>query len=215
MSRSIGEVSVRELLPESIRHDETIKAAAAGLDAGTAEILAAVRRLSFWEYLDDLSGPILSHLAARLHVDLWDPAWSDAQKRLAIRDSIAIHKYKGTPWAVETLLRPLADVTLQEWFEYGGEPYTCRVLVNSSVTNEDLYREIDRAVRLGKNTRTHFSVIRLPRAADGHVRIGGAVHLGIRQTIRTAEPHFTAQAGRTRIGGAVHAGLRYTIQSQQ
>jgi len=214
MSRRIGEVRVQELLPESIRHDEQIRAAAAGVDAGTAEILSAIRGLSFWERLDELSGPILSHLAARLHVDLWDPAWSDAQKRLAIRTSIAIHKYKGTLWAVETLLAPLADVTMQEWFEYGGEPYTCRVIVNSSVTDEALYREIDRVVRLGKNTRTHFSVIRLLRNAPGKISIGGAVHMGIRQTIRAAVPSFAAQAGRLSIGGAVHAGLRYTIQSQ-
>lgn len=215
MNRRMGEVLVQELLPESIRHDETIRAAAAGVDAGTAEILAAVRGLSLWERLDELSGPILSHLAARLHVDLWDPAWSDAQKRLAIRTSIAIHKYKGTPWAVETLLKPLADVTLQEWFEYGGEPYTMRVLVNSSVTDEALYREIDQAVRIAKNARTHFSVIRLPRNAPGLVSIGGAVHLGIRQAVRTAAPSFTARSGRTTIGGAVHVGPRYTIKSQQ
>lgn len=214
MSRTLAQTSLAELLPEPLRRDKAFRDAAEALDSELRAVTTAARAMDVWSRLDDLREPFLSHLAAELHADLWDPKWSEEQKRQAIRDSLAVHRTKGTPWAVERLLTPLAEVEMQEWFEYNGEPYTFRVLVHSTVTEARTYEEISKAVRLGKNLRSSFSVIRVPRASLGALHIGCGVHMGLRQTIGPAVPSLSAKAGKTFIGGAVQQGLRYTIHSQ-
>lgn len=47
---------------------------------------------------------LLPWLAWALSVDEWDEAWTEAQKRSQIQGSIAMHRRKGTPWAVKQAL---------------------------------------------------------------------------------------------------------------
>lgn len=49
--------------------------------------------------------PQLPWLAWALSVDEWDDSWSEAQKRAQVLGSIALHRKKGTPWAVKEALR--------------------------------------------------------------------------------------------------------------
>lgn len=50
--------------------------------------------------------PLLPWLAWAWSVDEWDPAWTESQQRAVVGASIALHKKKGTAWAVrEALLR--------------------------------------------------------------------------------------------------------------
>ncbi len=58
----------------------------------------------------------LPWLAWALSVDSWDSSWSEAAKRAACARSIAIHRRKGTPWAVKEGLRAIgyAEASLSE-----------------------------------------------------------------------------------------------------
>lgn len=74
--------------------------------------------------------PILPWMAWGLSVDNWDSSWSEALKREAIAQSIEIHRAKGTPASVETLLSRFDDLlTLQEWHEFDPprDPHTFEV----------------------------------------------------------------------------------------
>lgn len=86
----------------------------------------------------------LPWLAWALSVDQWDNAWSEEAKRAVCRASLSIHKIKGTPGAVENALAA-AGVTaqLQEWFEYGDEPYCFTVFVEP---NPDVSLDMVRAI---------------------------------------------------------------------
>ncbi|WP_419779821.1 phage tail protein I [Maridesulfovibrio sp.] len=50
---------------------------------------------------------LLPWLAWALSVDWWDDAWSEDVKRKMVAGSIAIHRHKGTPWAVKEYLKIL------------------------------------------------------------------------------------------------------------
>ena len=54
---------------------------------------------------DRVPRDLLSWLAWALSVDEWDDAWSDDQKRGVIRESITVHKQKGTVASVRRVLR--------------------------------------------------------------------------------------------------------------
>lgn len=62
---------------------------------------------------------LLPHLAWALSVPVWDSAWPVDRKRQVIKDSIYIHRTKGTRAAVErTVSAVRGDATVvKEWFE--------------------------------------------------------------------------------------------------
>jgi phage tail P2-like protein len=85
---------------------------------------------------------ILPWLAWSVSVDEWESDWPEATKRSVVDGAIAIHRHKGTPWAVEQALilsgQPFARV--EEWFEYGGLPGYFKVVVDiegEAVTAEE------------------------------------------------------------------------------
>lgn len=53
----------------------------------------------------DCPAAVLPWLAWALSVDVWDASWSEDVKRTVIAESIAIHRRKGTVWAVREALR--------------------------------------------------------------------------------------------------------------
>lgn len=167
-----------DLLPESVRHAPEFQAAAAILDAREAELREAIRGLVIWPRLDEQSGPILVHLATRMHVDAWDGAWSDAQRRQAIRDSPGVHRFKGTPGSVGMAISVFAGVRVQEWFEYGGQPYRFRLYLDSRAVDDSFYADMLAAVRRVKNARSHLEAMRLERESVGVAGLIGVLHVG-------------------------------------
>lgn len=72
---------------------------------------------------------LLPWLAWALSVDEWSEAWTEAQKRAQVLESIALHRKKGTPWAVKTALAaigyPVLELVEQRvyhdaWVKAGG-----------------------------------------------------------------------------------------------
>lgn len=71
---------------------------------------------------------LLPYLAQAWSVDEWEPDWSEAQKRAAIKAAPATHQLKGTAGALERAIVALGmGAAVKEWFEYGGGPYRFKV----------------------------------------------------------------------------------------
>ncbi|OEU65822.1 MAG: phage tail protein I, partial [Desulfovibrio sp. S3730MH75] len=84
---------------------------------------------------------LLPYLAWALSVDLWDDEWPEDVKRDVIRQSVAIHRVKGTPGAVEMMCKALGyDVRVLEWFEYGGGHDRYKLQVKERMQDEDYQR---------------------------------------------------------------------------
>jgi len=87
------------------------------LEAGAARIVDVEAPAD----IDDaLQCPVelLPWLAWGLSVDIWDADWSEADKRAAVAGSIALHRRKGTPLSVKTVLGRFDQLAqLTEWHE--------------------------------------------------------------------------------------------------
>ena len=70
----------------------------------------------------------LPFLAYAFKVDFWDESLSVEDKRALIKQSLALHRYKGTTWAIERVFEALnIKAVVKEWFSYGGEPYHFKI----------------------------------------------------------------------------------------
>src|SRR5690606_30548588 len=81
--------------------------------------------------IDVVPEQVLPHLATQFHVmglEGWRYARNVAEQRALIKRAIELHRYKGTPWAIEQVLVTLGlSGKVSEWFDYGGQPYHFRV----------------------------------------------------------------------------------------
>lgn len=128
MAKDLDKLSLLDILPSSITGDANVQATAHSLDPEIQSVSRDIREALIISRIEELSEPIVDLLAWQLHVDFYEPDFPLAIKRRLVKNSIPMHRKKGTKWAVEEILRALrVEAKVSEWFEYGGAPYTFRV----------------------------------------------------------------------------------------
>ncbi|GLR13264.1 hypothetical protein GCM10007907_20540 [Chitinimonas prasina] len=129
---------------------------------------------------DACPAAFLPFLAWAMSVDGWDAATTEAQQRALIRGSAALHRRKGTVWAIRHVFELLdIDATLAEWPAYQGEPYTFRVRIEVTDRGIDPARlaALHRLIAEYKSARSHLDrldvelVTRAPMNTAGHAAI--------------------------------------------
>ena len=99
----------------------------------------------------------LPFLAYAFKVDFWDKSLSVDDKRALIKQSLALHRYKGTIWAIEQVFEALKiKAVAEEWFNYGGEPYHFKIdlsLEDKEITPARA-NELTKYVGIYKNVRS-------------------------------------------------------------
>ena len=131
-------------LPPALKNDPDMMALAQTISAQLQTTAAEVRKNIIYARIDDL-----------------DEATLDVKRR-TIRDSIQVHRRLGTKYAVEKALGAVYPGTkVEEWFEYGGDPYKFRVVIGATeagITADRQAAVLDR-VRFYKNLRSHLEAI--------------------------------------------------------
>ncbi|GHU50475.1 hypothetical protein FACS1894127_5710 [Clostridia bacterium] len=148
-------------LPAPLFSDETTKALAEILADELQLVATAIGRNVIYPRIQELPEVILDILAKDLHVDWYDYGYTLQEKRRIIKNSVKVHRYLGTKFAVETALGGVFPGTeVKEWFEYGGEPYTFKVNVNvdNGAPADKVEKTLD-LVRFYKNLRSQMGEI--------------------------------------------------------
>lgn len=157
-----------------------------GATSRVVDVPAPVRDV--WD-TDAAPDGILPWLAWAYSVDEWDPAWTPAQRRAAIKRSVEVHRYKGTIGAVRTALKALGfNVLVQEWFNQvpQGDPYTFGIILTTGQTGIDApaIAKILGIINSTKNLRSHLNKVRPIVVSRSEVFTGGACGIGSEYTIR-------------------------------
>ena len=188
MSKDLQSTSLLDILPENLLADAQIYAAARALDDELQKVTVATRNALILPRIDELSEEVIDILAWQWSVDFYDELKGLAEKRNAVKQSIAMHRIKGTRRAVELALHMVyTSGEVSEWFEYGGQPYYFRVrfIEPENIRTEDVDRVI-RIINAVKNTRSWLESIGFTR----HVPMGlyhGAV-ISTNKTYRLMPP---------------------------
>lgn len=115
--------------------------------------------------VDIVPTQVLPHLADQFHVmglEGWRFARNVQERRELIKRAIELHRYKGTPWAIEQVLVTLnLSGRVTEWFEYGGSPYRFRVDIDLTDRgiDETTYDALVDLIREYKNKRSRLDAL--------------------------------------------------------
>jgi phage tail P2-like protein len=181
----IYSVSLLDLLPDSLKYDPDIQALALAITPELQSISNDIAQCILLKNIDSLPDEVLDVLAWDYHVDFYDTSLEIEQKRELIKNSIALHRKKGTPAAVEDLVTIVfGDGEVEEWFEYGGDPYHFRVLTNNASVTQDQTDLFQRALSSVKNERSWLEKIVIKMGDSMNLYVGCALHIGDNLTLK-------------------------------
>lgn len=116
--------------------------------------------------VDQVNASALPHLAEQLHLlgEGWHFARDDDERRKLLKRAVELHRYKGTPWAIQQVLETLAlSGQISEWFQYGGQPYHFKINVDLSTRgiDEATFDALVALITEYKNVRSHLELLSL------------------------------------------------------
>ncbi|MDI6865811.1 phage tail protein I [Thermodesulfovibrio yellowstonii] len=189
-----------EIKPSSL-DDKTIDALLHAVDSSFSEIFSQIINALIYPRIDELSGEVLDYLAWQFHIEGWELADTEKEKRSLIKNAIELHRYKGTRWAVENALIACGyESYVQEWFEYEGQPYLFKVYTKRLVQNEDVYEKLLSTIYEYKNERSWLQSIGTHHTYEGKMYAGATVWQGSRYVISSNMPDFYVSPMRVKQG---------------
>jgi phage tail P2-like protein len=109
---------------------------------------------------DTVNSSALVHLAEQFHItgnEGWLNCASESERRELLKNSIKLHKFRGTKYALIRVLNILGlNGTVQEWFDYGGEPYHFKIGIdmNNKAFDSETESSLIELIEANKNVRS-------------------------------------------------------------
>lgn len=159
--KTLDDISLSDILPDSISGDETVKAAAGAIDPQLLAVSAALDLPLIYFRIDELTADQLEHLAVQYDVNAWRGNWPIETKRAVLKTAIQDKRRRGTRGAVQRAIETIAPIaSIVEWWQLNpqGTPHTFSIQVTQDggavdpQTMADVYSQVNSA----KPIRSHF-----------------------------------------------------------
>lgn len=168
------------IMPLALRKDAKIQAASYALRETARMLMEKVDRTSVYAGIDILPDDIIDLLAEEFRAQYYDTSLPVEEKRKAVKKALLWYCKAGTVAAVKELTNLVwrsDSAQVQEWFEYGSDPYLFRILLGTDMCiEEELIDAFLDAVWKVKNTRSHLESITFMRRLDSILYFGAAPH---------------------------------------
>jgi len=156
MSKGITQESMLSVLPGVLARDDEMYSLAQLIGWITEDGAGDVNAPAIFQHIDELPEDLLDILAKDCKVDWYDFDANLATKRQQILSNWHVRKRLGTVAAVKTALQDVwPDTTVEEWFEYGGEPGYFRVLLSTDAEGSINFSKAVRMIDIFKPVRAH------------------------------------------------------------
>lgn len=131
---NLSDVDLLKLQTRYMQNDQDVRGFAAALNNQIRKLAGEVNKILIYGNINDQPEEVLDILAWQFNVAWYDANASIEVKRQAINDALIVARTLGTPAAVEKVVQIyFGDGFVEEWWEYGGQPYHFRIVTN----NED------------------------------------------------------------------------------
>ncbi len=155
--KKINDVKFDDLLPEYLRGDKKIKALSKGIESVLNDWVASNEKTLLYKNINNLPEELIILLLDEWHVDFVDDKTTLKQKRKLLKNSFEAHTKKGTVDILESTVKNIfGNVDIIEWFNYGGEPYLFKLIVEGKPPTPEEVKRIYKAVEVYKNVRSHL-----------------------------------------------------------
>ena len=182
---SIKDISLLQLMPSSIANDVTVRNLCKAIDGEVTKLNLAIDKLCILPNISQLDNNLLDILASQSDAPYYDVNLSLKQKREIVKNSINWHKKKGTVAAVEEVVSIIfGESSVEEWYQYGGEPHHFRIITTNINVNDDFINRFKSAAEHIKRKSSWLDDVIVLIASELKMYVGFALHTGETITIR-------------------------------
>lgn len=145
MNKTVYDVRLIDLMPESIKRDPQIIYACEAIQPEVDELATLVEFADLYGNIDNLPEGVLRALAweNQMYEAEWAMAGTLEKRRELVKNSWLLNRLRGTPWSVIRIFEVLGmRAEIVEWFEEGAQPGTFRISV-LDVTGVGLTKEME------------------------------------------------------------------------
>lgn len=134
--------------------------------------------------IDDAPADFLSILAWQFSVDRWQDDWPDEVKRAQIKNSIKVHRHKGTNYALRQIIESFGySLTVHEWWQEVpmNEPGTFQITIdtNGKALSERTFQTLNELIQDAKPLTRELKGIEINVInIEGETNIGSAMYCG-------------------------------------
>ncbi len=179
MNKTLENIQIQKMLPHNINADDDVNSLLQTISDEMNNISKEIKQLLFYPNISALPEPIINLLAEQFQVTFYSALGLDLDtKRELVKNAIVWNKRKGTKAVMQEMLAVLysSEVIIQEWFEFDGDPYTFRLVMDNMTLNEGDIDTIMYIINELKNVRSHLESITVKLKLYGDLYIGyGAV----------------------------------------
>ena len=181
---TLQDLKLSEFLPQYMQSDETAKAFEYAVQKQILKVINEISNLKIYISIDTQPESVLDELGWQFNIPEYASTLPIEAKRNLIKTAIATHRKRGTVAAVRQVVTDIfGDARLEEWFEYGGEPYYFKVYA-SEVTNVEqalLYKSIASS----QNVRSILEAIIIKLTFENTLHFGSTVQIADKVNIST------------------------------
>lgn len=172
---------ITDIMPDNLKSDPVAQAISYAISNTVKKIIDTSEQASVYAAVDILEETYIDLLAVELRTKYYSDGFSIAEKREMIKKTLPWYYKAGTLSTVKELVDfVFLSAETEEWFQYAGNPYLFRLIVN--VINQDIslkkYLDFLQALYEVKNTRSHLEAIIFKYHKDARVRAVAAGGIG-------------------------------------
>lgn len=150
---------ITDVLPEVLKQKPEVQALSYALQQANQQVLKCLKNIELFYSIDSLPEPILDLLAVEWQTLNYRQDHSIDVKRTLIKNTFIWHNKMGTASVMEEYLKSVyGGGTVQEWFEYDGEPYHFRIDVDMTGMGIEVgqHKEVIKQIEQYKNARSQL-----------------------------------------------------------
>lgn len=151
---------LENIIPKNLLEFKEIADICETLRLPVAEVTGNIYYDAIFAHLDAMPEEVIDLLGWQWHVDYYDSSAKLEVKRELVKQSLDWHRRKGTKYAVNGILKTIAPgYHIEEWNEYGGDPYYFRIIETGGEKVDYSDKELIKAVNSVKNVRSWLDYI--------------------------------------------------------
>lgn len=161
------DIDISRLIPRFLYHDKNGYALAKAIEKAFQMTAEAVEQgISIVLDVDSMPEWRLDEMAWELNC-LYDYNGTVDQKRYWIKNASYLYRVYGTPQGILNYLEGyFQNADIEEWWNYGGQPYHFRVTVSGEDYNEGKIAWAQKAILAAKNVRSVLDDVTVDNTAN-------------------------------------------------
>ena len=151
---------ITDILPEVFSYDPKVIALGYAIQKAMQRLITYCKNIGVFSAIDTVPEQVLDLLALELNTQYYDNSLPVETKRSLIKNTLVWFEKTGTPAAVMELVESIfGSGELEEWFEYGGDPYHFRITTSNVSVTDEMVQLVEQLVNSVQNVRSHLEEV--------------------------------------------------------